>query len=113
MIISILYLVSKVNKASILQAMLTSPPEEVDDASEAYHMSKRDPISANAQRSCLWEVACLTRHPNPVVRRVAETFRDNQKLQLEDDPLEDFTVFRFLDKLVSKNRPKKRKLGDL
>jgi ribosome biogenesis protein MAK21 len=79
-------------------------PENVDERdAHGYDASKRDPIHANANLSCLWELNQLKDHFHPSVSHFAKCIIDGQAIEYLGDPLADFTTIAFLDRFMYKN----------
>ncbi|KAI9013158.1 CBF/Mak21 family-domain-containing protein [Gaertneriomyces semiglobifer] len=82
-----------------------------EDKLEIYNWRARDPLYANAQVTCLWELIPLTHHFHPTVQLYAKTLLSSQPIQpprnaTNYDPLQNHTLTRFLERFVQKN-PKK------
>ena len=77
----------------------------------AYDPFKREPRYAGAEGSCLWELSPLALHYHPSVRRFADAVLTSPSVPLTSsyggDPLADFSLMAFLDRIVYKN-PKKK-----
>jgi len=71
-----------------------------------YDPQARNPAFAGAQHASLWELIDLTSHVHPTVSLFARTLLDGGKIKYGGDPLQDFTLTRFLDRFVFRN-PKK------
>lgn len=76
-------------------------------ASSSHHYDgrKRDPQYANAQNSCIWEIAPLLSHYHPSVALHASQLLYGQNITTKPD-LELHTLSHFLDRFVYRN-PKK------
>ncbi|KAL8624396.1 hypothetical protein ACOMHN_012796 [Nucella lapillus] len=72
-----------------------------------YDCYQRNPLHSHAQNECLWELQALTRHFHPSVSLFAGTVLKGRAIEYSSDPLQDFTLIRFLDRFVLKN-PKKK-----
>jgi ribosome biogenesis protein MAK21 len=77
-----------------------------------YDPSKREPKYAGADRACLWEIAPLAAHFHPSVRAFADAVMSDPgtALAYSGDPLADFTLMAFLDRVVFK-QPKAKVLS--
>lgn len=116
-----LILVSEVLKASpgLWNAIMEPEEEPIEERKQTelismedmYCPSKRDPKFANAEKSCLWELVCLSRHCHPSVAAMAKTLLAGVNIQYTGDPLKDLTLSEFLSKFVSK-KYKQRVKGD-
>ncbi|EDO31525.1 predicted protein, partial [Nematostella vectensis] len=76
---------------------------------ERYDMKHRNPLYCHAERSCLWEVTGLSGHYHPSVSHFANLLQKGEPIQYNGDPLQDFTLMRFLDRFVYKNPKTKAK----
>ncbi|XP_070843961.1 CCAAT/enhancer-binding protein zeta [Chaetodon trifascialis] len=80
------------------------------------HLQKYDPLHRNpsfcgADHATLWELQRLARHFHPSVSLFAKTLLQGGSIQYSGDPLQDFTLIRFLDRFVFRN-PKQLKGED-
>ncbi|XP_041353162.1 CCAAT/enhancer-binding protein zeta-like [Gigantopelta aegis] len=66
----------------------------------------RNPLYCRADQECIWELKKLVQHYHPTVSLFAQTLLENRHVEYTGDPLQDFTLKRFLDRFVYKN-PKK------
>jgi ribosome biogenesis protein MAK21 len=78
-----------------------------------YDARKRDPLYANADRVCLWELVPLANHFHPTVALYAKSLLSGSPIPVPKDatnydPLLNHTLTRFLDRFVYK-APKKVK----
>jgi ribosome biogenesis protein MAK21 len=64
---------------------------------------KVEPKYAHAESSCLWELASLARHCHPTVCLWAETILGGKAIDYAGDPLLDFGLANFLDRVSYKN----------
>ena len=64
---------------------------------------KREPQFANALSSPVWELAYLANHCHPTICHWAETLSKGQSITYEGDPLLDFGLGNFLDRISFKN----------
>ncbi|KAG7220551.1 hypothetical protein INR49_017988 [Caranx melampygus] len=72
-------------------------------ASWSYDPLHRNPLFCGADRSTLWELQRLTLHFHPSVSLFAKTILQGDFIQYSGDPLQDFTLIRFLDRFVFRN----------
>ncbi|GIM15448.1 hypothetical protein Vretimale_18225, partial [Volvox reticuliferus] len=70
-----------------------------------YQMDKREPLYANADRSCWWELTVLAAHAHPSVSAMARALLAGAPVVFDGDPLRDLSLVAFLDKFVNK-KPK-------
>ncbi|KAJ8270964.1 hypothetical protein GJAV_G00121250 [Gymnothorax javanicus] len=75
---------------------------------ETYDPMHRNPLFCGADRSTLWELKKLSAHFHPSVALFAKTILQGEFIQYTGDPLQDFTLMRFLDRFVFRN-PKQQK----
>ncbi|XP_029351916.1 CCAAT/enhancer-binding protein zeta isoform X2 [Echeneis naucrates] len=74
----------------------------------SYDPLHRNPLFCGADRSALWELQRLAQHFHPSVSLFAKTILQGGSIQYSGDPLQDFTLMRFLDRFVFRN-PKQLK----
>ncbi|XP_047244303.1 CCAAT/enhancer-binding protein zeta isoform X1 [Girardinichthys multiradiatus] len=77
-------------------------------SSQTYDPLHRNPLFCGADRSTLWELHRLAQHFHPSVSLFARTILQGESIQYSGDPLQDFTLIRFLDRFVFRN-PKQLK----
>lgn len=77
--------------------------------SQTYKPSQRNPLYSGAENSCLWELNRLSRHYHPSVSHFAHTLMKGNNIEYKGDPLQDFTLMRFLDRFVYKNPKQKER----
>ncbi|CAL8312377.1 unnamed protein product [Lota lota] len=73
-----------------------------------YDPLHRNPMFCGADRTTLWELQQLSLHFHPSVSLFAKTILQGESIQYTGDPLQDFTLIRFLDRFVFRN-PKQLK----
>ncbi|XP_051867269.1 CCAAT/enhancer-binding protein zeta [Pristis pectinata] len=73
-----------------------------------YDPLHRNPLSCGADHAGLWELKKLSEHFHPSVALFATTILQGNQIQYTGDPLQDFTLMRFLDRFVYRN-PKQQK----
>ncbi|KAL4237550.1 hypothetical protein ACF0H5_002264 [Mactra antiquata] len=71
-----------------------------------YDPFHRNPQYCHAEKECIWELEKLSNHFHPTVNLFAHQILKGQAIKYTGDPLQDFTMIRFLDRFVFKN-PKK------
>ena len=71
-----------------------------------YDPQARNPLYAGAEKSPFWELESLVNHFHPTVQMFAKSLSDNTSIVYPGDPLNDFTIPKFLDRFVFRN-PKK------
>uniref|UniRef100_A0A8C5E2N2 CCAAT/enhancer-binding protein zeta n=1 Tax=Gouania willdenowi TaxID=441366 RepID=A0A8C5E2N2_GOUWI len=74
----------------------------------SYDPLHRNPLFCGADHSTLWELQRLCHHFHPSVALFAQTVLKGDPVQYSGDPLQDFTLIRFLDRFVFRN-PKQLK----
>ncbi|XP_050405033.1 CCAAT/enhancer-binding protein zeta [Patella vulgata] len=72
----------------------------------AYDPFHRNPLYCRADTACIWELKKLTKHFHPSVVVFTKNILKGVKITYSGDPLQDFTLIRFLERFVYKN-PKK------
>ncbi|XP_065820085.1 CCAAT/enhancer-binding protein zeta isoform X1 [Labrus bergylta] len=75
---------------------------------QSYDPLHRNPSFCGADHSTLWELQRLSLHFHPTVSLFAKTILQGGSIQYSGDPLQDFTLIRFLDRFVFRN-PKQLK----
>ncbi|KAL6095491.1 cebpz [Pungitius sinensis] len=73
-----------------------------------YDPLHRNPLYCGADHTTLWELQRLSVHFHPSVSLFAKTILQGESVQYSGDPLQDFTLIRFLDRFVFRN-PKQLK----
>uniref|UniRef100_A0A7M4F5B6 CCAAT/enhancer-binding protein zeta n=1 Tax=Crocodylus porosus TaxID=8502 RepID=A0A7M4F5B6_CROPO len=68
-----------------------------------YNPLHRNPLYSGADSTSLWELKKLSEHFHPSVALFAKTILEGDYIQYSGDPLQDFTVMRFLDRFVYRN----------
>ncbi|KAM8809823.1 CCAAT/enhancer-binding protein zeta [Eudromia elegans] len=69
----------------------------------AYDPLHRSPLYCGAESTSLWELKKLSEHFHPSVALFAKTILEGNHIQYSGDPLQDFTLMRFLDRFVYRN----------
>ncbi|XP_054474191.1 LOW QUALITY PROTEIN: CCAAT/enhancer-binding protein zeta [Anoplopoma fimbria] len=75
---------------------------------QIYDPLHRNPLFCGADHTTLWELQRLAVHFHPSVSLFAKTLLQGGSIQYSGDPLQDFTLTRFLDRFVFRN-PKQLK----
>ncbi|KAK5903106.1 hypothetical protein CgunFtcFv8_006915 [Champsocephalus gunnari] len=75
---------------------------------QTYDPLHRNPLFCGADRTTLWELQRLAAHFHPSVSLFAKTILEGGSILYSGDPLQDFTLIRFLDRFVFRN-PKQMK----
>ncbi|XP_076874181.1 CCAAT/enhancer-binding protein zeta isoform X1 [Brachyhypopomus gauderio] len=70
---------------------------------EMYDPIHRNPLYCGADHSTLWELQKLSLHFHPSVALFAKTIIQGANIEYTGDPLQDFTLVRFLDRFVFRN----------
>ncbi|XP_016074432.1 PREDICTED: CCAAT/enhancer-binding protein zeta [Miniopterus natalensis] len=73
-----------------------------------YDPFSRNPLFCGAENTSFWELKKLSEHFHPSVALFAKTILQGNYIQYSGDPLQDFTLIRFLDRFVYRN-PKPHK----
>ncbi|XP_069811402.1 CCAAT/enhancer-binding protein zeta-like [Dendropsophus ebraccatus] len=71
----------------------------------------RNPLFCGADNTSVWELKKLSEHFHPSVALFAKTILEGNSVQYTGDPLQDFTLMRFLDRFVYRN-PKQQKIKE-
>merc|ERR1712141_507975 len=71
-----------------------------------YDSQHRNPAFAGANKTNHWELSLMRQHFHPSVELFAQTIMEGKDIKYTGDPLQDFTLMRFLDRFVFRN-PKK------
>ncbi|OWK61851.1 CCAAT/enhancer-binding protein zeta [Lonchura striata] len=69
----------------------------------SYDPMHRSPLYCGAESTSLWELKKLSEHFHPSVALFAKTILKGNHIQYSGDPLQDFTLMRFLDRFVYRN----------
>ncbi|XP_065660946.1 CCAAT/enhancer-binding protein zeta isoform X2 [Hydra vulgaris] len=77
--------------------------------SKTYNLMQRNPLFANAEMCCAWELLPLFSHFHPSVSHFASSILSEKGIVYKGDPLQDFTLIRFLDRFMYRN-PKKKEV---
>jgi len=93
--------------------VMAPPKTEVQKTvySDKYDPHKREPKFANADNSSLFELAALCRHSHPTVRLWAQSLIDGSPLSYSGDPILDFSIANFLDRIAYKEPKSAEKLA--
>ncbi|XP_034436490.1 CCAAT/enhancer-binding protein zeta isoform X2 [Hippoglossus hippoglossus] len=70
---------------------------------QIYDPLHRNPLYCGADHTTLWELQRLTVHFHPSVSLFAKTILEGGFILYTGDPLQDFTLIRFLDRFVFRN----------
>ncbi|XP_075059437.1 CCAAT/enhancer-binding protein zeta isoform X2 [Mixophyes fleayi] len=76
-----------------------------------YDPLNRNPLFCGSDNTSLWELKKLSEHFHPSVALFAKTILEGNSIQYTGDPLQDFTLMRFLDRFVYRN-PKQPKVQE-
>ncbi|CAN9507331.1 unnamed protein product, partial [Ophioblennius macclurei] len=71
--------------------------------SQVYDPMHRNPLFCGADNTTLWELQRLALHYHPSVSLFAKTVLQGGAVHYSGDPLQDFTLIRFLDRFVFRN----------
>ena len=77
--------------------------DKVERTVSTYDSVKIEPKYANAEDSPLWELATLARHCHPTICKWAEVLLIGKPIEYVGDPLLDFSIANFLDRVSYKN----------
>ncbi|XP_077443544.1 CCAAT/enhancer-binding protein zeta [Stigmatopora argus] len=70
---------------------------------QTYQPLHRNPLFCAADCDSIWELHGLSRHYHPSASLFAKTLLQGDSIQYSGDPLQDFTLMRFLDRFVFRN----------
>nr|XP_060609940.1 CCAAT/enhancer-binding protein zeta isoform X2 [Anolis sagrei ordinatus] len=68
-----------------------------------YDPLHRNPLYCGADKTSFWELKKLSEHFHPSVAFFAKTILEGNYVEYSGDPLQDFTLMRFLDRFVYRN----------
>eukprot|EP00111_Clytia_hemisphaerica_P022985 TCONS_00067631-protein len=71
-----------------------------------YNIHARNPLYAGAEYTCAWELTSISNHFHPSAQHFADSLLKGEDIVYKGDPLDDFTLLRFLDRFMYRN-PKK------
>ncbi|KAH0622550.1 hypothetical protein JD844_024947 [Phrynosoma platyrhinos] len=93
-----------------------NPHDPVSEASWIHHQNleggknkgdydplHRNPLYCGADKTSFWELKKLSEHFHPSVALFAKTILEGNYIEYSGDPLQDFTLMRFLDRFVYRN----------
>lgn len=87
-------------------AQLNNQADQKDSSkAPTYDPFKREPKYANAEHCLMFELSALAMHAHPTVRLWAKSVIDNKPLNYSGDPILDFSIANFLDR-ISYKEPK-------
>ena len=78
--------------------------------SKEYNPSKKDPRFANADQTGFWELNVLRNYYHPTIRIWTNHLISGNGIDYSGDPLQDFSMGNFLDKIILKPAKSKEKL---
>ncbi|XP_078727972.1 LOW QUALITY PROTEIN: CCAAT/enhancer-binding protein zeta-like [Lampetra fluviatilis] len=73
-----------------------------------YDPAHRNPLYCSADKASLWELRLLANHYHPSAALFANTILQGECVSYTSDPLQDFTLMRFLDRFVYRNPKQQR-----
>jgi len=76
---------------------------KVEKTVSEYDAIKIEPKYANADQTPLWELATLAKHCHPTISKWAESLLIGKPIEYVGDPLLDFSIANFLDRVSYKN----------
>ena len=86
--------------------------KEIEKKQKLYDPLKREPKYAHAEDSPLWELAMLAKHCHPTVCIWAEKLLKGEEIEYPGDPLLDFGLSNFLDRIAYKNPKSSEKIAN-
>lgn len=87
--------------------------EEENKYSDKYDPSKKNPKYANADKTAFWELNLLRNYYHPTIRIWVSNIIAGRPIEYSGDPLQDFSMANFLDKIILKPAKSAEKLGKL
>ncbi|PIK62296.1 hypothetical protein BSL78_00727 [Apostichopus japonicus] len=75
--------------------------------SKVYDAFARNPVFSGSEKAIPWELMKLAGHFHPSVSQFAEKILTGETIMYDGNPLDDFTIMKFLNRFVYKN-PKSR-----
>ncbi|CAM9974900.1 unnamed protein product [Lampetra planeri] len=81
---------------------------EGDRTGGLYDPAHRNPLYCSADKASLWELRLLANHYHPSAALFANTILQGECVSYTSDPLQDFTLMRFLDRFVYRNPKQQR-----
>ncbi|PIK34701.1 putative CCAAT/enhancer-binding protein zeta [Apostichopus japonicus] len=75
--------------------------------SKVYDAFARNPVFSGSEKAIPWELMKLAGHFHPSVSQFAEKILTGKTIMYDGNPLDDFTIMKFLNRFVYKN-PKSR-----
>ncbi|CAF0778724.1 unnamed protein product [Brachionus calyciflorus] len=75
---------------------------------DRYDYTERNPLYSGADKTLTYELLLYTRHYHPTVVVFANKLMNDEAVEYDGDPMEDFSLIHFLDRFVYKN-PKRSK----
>ena len=78
-----------------------------------YNPSKKDPKYANADKIQFWELSVLRNYYHPTIRIWANNLMSGKQIDYSGDPLQDFSLGNFLDKIILKPAKSAEKLNKM
>lgn len=85
--------------------------KEIEKKAKNYDPLKREPKYAHAEDSPVWELVMLAKHCHPTVCIWAEKLLKGETLDYPGDPLLDFGLSNFLDRIAYKNPKSEEKIA--
>jgi hypothetical protein len=81
-----------------------------DKTIEKYDSSKLDPRFAHADKTAFWELEVLRNYYHPTIREWTQNLILGKEINYSGDPLQDFSMGNFLDKIILKPAKSAEKL---
>ncbi|KAH9380701.1 hypothetical protein HPB48_001525 [Haemaphysalis longicornis] len=79
-----------------------------DGGAKRYDPLARNPLYCGAEHCAIWELRHLCHHHHPSVALFAERILRRQPVAYPGDPLQDFTLARFLDRYFKQERDRRK-----
>lgn len=74
------------------------PDQKLKTDKNTYDPMQRNPAYAGAEKTNHWELSLMANHFHPSVALFANTIIEGSQIKYSGDPLQDFTIMRFLDR---------------
>eukprot|EP00210_Caulerpa_lentillifera_P000607 g588.t1 len=85
---------------------------QAEDSDEReYKIDSREPKFSGAGDVCYWELPLSLVHYHPVVQSASSELLSTQSISSRGDPLQELTLFAFLEKLATGKEPKLKSIG--
>jgi len=80
-----------------------------DNKTSSYNINHRNPLYAGGELTCAWDIIPLISYFHPSLQHFVQDLLKGEEIKYKGDPLQDFTLIRFLDRFMYRN-PKKNEI---